>query len=544
MGLVRIDRVALLLLFFAVLSGCGGGGSNSNATPVGNNTGNATTSWQPGVYTSAANFKAQCESPRTGIDPFSNAPYPDEQGTAFDEKMWLRSWTNNTYLWYDEVDDNDPENFTVASYFDQLKTNALTPTGALKDNFHFSQSTDEYNTLAQTGVSSSYGVSWEFVSTTPPRRLVVRYTEPNSPAALANVPRGASLQRVDGIDFVNNNTQAGVDALNAALFPSESGQSANFEFVLLDGSPLEVTLTAQDIEVSPVQNVRVLDSQAGRTGYFQFNTFIRTAQEDLISSFAQFVDANVTELVIDLRYNGGGLLALASQLSYMVAGPNQTDGLVFERSMFNDKHPTVNPVTGNTIQATPFYSNVIDYNANTLTNTLLPSVSLTRVYVITTGATCSASEAVINALRGIDVEVVQIGSPTCGKPYGFYPTDNCGTTYFTIQFQGVNEKGFGDFADGFIPTSQPSFDFELPGCAVEDDFTAALGNPEEGMLATALHYAATGSCPAETVTATVAAPPSTQTNEVLLSIKQPNQLKQTLFLHNKIHTPALQELQP
>jgi hypothetical protein len=59
-------------------------------------------------------------------------------------------------------------------------------------------------------------------------------------------------------------------------------------------------------------------------------------------------------------------------------------------------------------------------------------------------------------LRGIDVEVVQIGSPTCGKPYGFYPTDNCGTTYFTIQFQGVNNKGFGDFADGFIPTSTPT----------------------------------------------------------------------------------------
>ncbi len=160
--------------------------------------------------------------------------------------------------------------------------------------------------------------------------------------------------------------------------------------------------------------------------------------------------------------------------------------------------------------------------------------------MITTDSTCSASEAVINALRGIDVEVVQIGSATCGKPYGFYPTDNCGTTYFTIQFQGVNAKGFGDYADGFIPSSSPNFDFELPGCTVSDDFSAALGDPEEAMLSTALAHSATGSCPAVTVSSTSQLQNNSLGRDDGLSIKRPNELKSSIFLHNKISTPIRQ----
>ena len=388
--------------------------------------------------------------------------------------------------------------------------------------------------------TSSYGFSWEFVSSTPPRQLVVRYTEPGSPAALAVIPRGASLLRVNGIDFVNDNTQAGVDALNDALFPAESGQSSTFDFELADGSVLTETLTSEDIVVSPVQNTKVLDTESGKVGYFQFNTFNRTAQDDLIASFETFIDENITELVIDLRYNGGGLLALASQLSYMIAGPNQTNGMIFETLQFNDKHPDYDPISGNEIQPTPFYQYEIDYNAGVFINTLLPSVSLSKIYVITTDSTCSASEAVINALRGIDVEVVQIGSATCGKPYGFYPTDNCGTTYFTIQFQGVNAKGFGDYADGFIPSSSPNFDFELPGCTVSDDFSAALGDPEEAMLSTALAHSATGSCPAVTVSSTSQLQNNSLGRDDGLSIKRPNELKSSIFLHNKISTPIRQ----
>jgi hypothetical protein len=121
-------------------------------------------------------------------------------------------------------------------------------------------------------------------------------------------------------------------------------------------------------------------------------------------------------------------------------------------------------------------------------------LNLTRVYVLTSSGTCSASESIINGLRGVDVQVIQIGAPTCGKPYGFFAPDNCGTTYFSIQFKGVNNKGFGDYADGFAPTANPTLPTQLPGCAVDDDFTHQLGDVGENRLEAALGYRATGQC--------------------------------------------------
>ncbi len=103
----------------------------------------------------------------------------------------------------------------------------------------------------------------------------------------------------------------------------------------------------------------------------------------------------------------------------------------------------------------------------------------------------------MNGLRGVGVNVIQIGSTTCGKPYGFYPTDNCGTTYFTIQFRGINALNFGDYTDGFSPANTvANIGTAVPGCSVGDDFTAQLGDSSEGRLAAALSYRITQSCPA------------------------------------------------
>ena len=120
--------------------------------------------------------------------------------------------------------------------------------------------------------------------------------------------------------------------------------------------------------------------------------------------------------------------------------------------------------------------------------------------MLTGGGTASASEAFINGLRGIDVEVVIVGQTTRGKPYGFYGIDNCGTTYFTIQFRGENAKGFGDYADGFIPSdTDDMFGANVRGCVVADDFSHALGDPLEARLAAAIGYIKDGSCPTAAV---------------------------------------------
>jgi hypothetical protein len=220
---------------------------------------------------------------------------------------------------------------------------------------------------------------------------------------------------------------------------------------------------------------------------------------------------------------------MASQVAFMVAGSAQTNNQTFETLQFNDKYTNRDPVTGNTLQPTPFYTREIDWTTSQFTDKNLPSVELTRVFVLATDNTCSASEAVINGLRGIDVEVVLIGDTTCGKPFGFYATDNCSTTYFTIQFQGVNAKGFGEYSEGFSPVSSPIFDDQLPGCQITDDFSQALGEEEEALLSAAIGYAETGICPIINKLAIKAV----KKQNTGIAIKTPN----TFLDSNKIITP-------
>src|SRR4029453_19331412 len=156
--------------------------------------------------------------------------------------------------------------------------------------------------------------------------------------------------------------------------------------------------------------------------------------------------------------------------------------------VFNNKHPTTDPVTGQAITPVPFHS-----AAN---GTALPQLNLPRVFVLTGSGTCSASESIINSLQGVDVEVIQVGSTTCGKPYGFYPQDNCGTTSFSIEFRGENNKGFGEYPDGFFPANTVSnVGAVVTGCSVGDDYAHALGDPLEGRFAAALAYRQTMLCP-------------------------------------------------
>jgi hypothetical protein len=324
---------------------------------------------------------------------------------------------------------------------------------------------------------------------------VVAYTDPGTPAASAGLTRGVSVLSVDGVDLVNDNTSAGVATLNAGLFPSSTGSTHAFVVRELNGVQHALTMTSASVTSTPVQNVKVLSTATGTVGYMLFNDHIATAELQLINAINTLRTANVSDLVLDIRYNGGGYLAIASELAYMIAGAGLTNGKVFERLAFSDQYATsVNPVSGGTNSPTPFYSTAVGLSATA--NTALPALNLARVYVITGGGTCSASESIINGLRGVGLQVIQIGSTTCGKPYGFYPQDNCGTTYFSIEFQGVNDQNFGDYPDGFSPANTVSNAGVLvSGCSVADDFTHTLGDTAEGRLSAALYYRANASCP-------------------------------------------------
>ena len=504
-----LKTCALALAAFPILVACGGGGGGSSTPPVSVSPPPPPppppppTGWQAGVFEAASSYKDQCQNPRSGSDIEGN-PFPDVAGTTEIENFWLRSWTNETYLWNDEVTDLDPGQYSDrVQYFNLLRTTEVTPSGEDKDDFHFSESTEDFLERRNAAPSAAYGFSLVAFSTSVPRDYRIRYTDPDTPASevvsgVTQFNRGTRILEVDGVDLVNGGaTQAEIDTLNAGLFPATAEETHTF-LVQDEGDPntRTVTIVSADLSTVPVNRTRIINTATGDVGYIMFNTFSSFSSEEAIATaISDMSTAGVSDLVLDLRYNGGGLLAVASQLSYMIAGTANTTGHIFEILRFNDDAGIANPVVGGTNDPVPFYTTGLGFSLSN--GTPLETLNLNRVFILSTAGTCSASEAVINGLRGIDVEVILIGDTTCGKPYGFYPQDNCGETYYTIQFQGVNDKGFGDYADGFVPlNSSFNFGVKLPGCQVSDDYTTELGDESEALLATALAYRSTGTCPA------------------------------------------------
>ena len=157
----------------------------------------------PNIFADAADYAASCAAPRSGADSFTGRPFEDRQGSARDEKLWLRSWSNDLYLWYDEIEYVDPVGYSVLDYFDRLRTFARTPSGAPKDQFHFTYDTATWRQLSQSGVSAGYGAEWVLLARSPPREIAVAFTEPDSPAALAELARGTRLIAIDGVDVEN-----------------------------------------------------------------------------------------------------------------------------------------------------------------------------------------------------------------------------------------------------------------------------------------------------------------------------------------------------
>jgi carboxyl-terminal processing protease len=464
---------ALLLMALLALSACGGGGSDSAP---------------PNISTSAQ-LAQQCA-------PSNDFATGARTGSLAIERRWVRSYVDDAYLWYDEVPNvnaadplynNDYAPYSLNEYFRALRV-------AAKDRFSFTYPTASWQQLAGAGIQAGYGIEWITGSATPPRDIRIAYVQPGSPGAAAGLRRGDRLVTADGASADASATEPAVGTRLRAMYPDAAGESHSFTFSR-DGANIPSTpLTAANVTMTPVPLASVITGADGaQVGYLLFHDHVAPAEAQLIDAITQLRAANVTELVLDIRYNGGGYLYIASALAYMIAGPTHTAGRVFERYSYNNKRVADNNAESSRLG---FINTacILDANFNCTSRNPLPTLGLSRVHVITRAGTCSASEAIINGLRGVDVDVRQIGSSTCGKPYGFRAKDNCGISYFPIEFKGVNDKGFGDYASGFTPAGSGATG--VPGCVVADDFSKALGDPTEGMLAAALAYRINGSCPA------------------------------------------------
>lgn len=423
-----------------------------------------------------------------------------QDGTRSDEKQWLASYMDQQYLWYQEIPDVDPGGASfntgshlqlMSAYFQALKSQAKTG-DRLKDHHSFLEATADYTQRTQAGVEVGYGVEWATLAADPPRDIRIAYVQPGSNGAQVGLLRGDRLLsvEVEGREFsVDDPSAAAVALLRQVTRPTVSGQAAALQVRRADGTARQVTVTASPTVAQPVLVSKVLGGATTPTGYLMLVNFDAPAEAPLVDAFRQFSSEGVRDLVLDLRYNGGGYLYLASELAFMIAGEARTRSQVFTRLAYNDKRSSDNfDIPFERVTSGESGSNVAGGQA-------LPTLNLSRVTVLATDETCSASEALVNGLRGVGVTVNLVGSTTCGKPYGFTAKDNCGLTYLPVEFQSVNARGEGDYAGG-MPVQ----------CEANDDLSQPLGETTEGMLAAALSFRATASCPAKKSAVAVTGP--------------------------------------
>ncbi|MGQ0736310.1 MAG: S41 family peptidase [Acidobacteriota bacterium] len=371
--------------------------------------------------------------------------------TVTSQNLFVRDVLDEYYLWYREIPRLNPANYASPEAF--LEAARYRPL----DNT-FSYITTRAATEAFYSASQFVGLGFSTQTVGSEMRLL--HVFPDSPASESGLSRGDRILEINGrtlADLIAN------DDLGGAFGASEPGVVVALAWRAKNGDVRRATLVKRVVTIPTVSLTSTFDVDGRRVGYLFFRNFVEPSYEALNDAFAALREAGVTDLVVDLRYNGGGLVDVAVHLGSLVGGV-LTNGRVFATFEHNDKNSRRNETLrfGQEAQA----------------------LTLSRLFVITTRASASASELVINSLRP-HVPVVVIGTPTFGKPVGQYGFTFCDKVLAPVAFKLVNADGFGDFFDGISPD-----------CVAADDADFDLGTAQEPSLAEALHYIRTGRCSA------------------------------------------------
>jgi carboxyl-terminal processing protease len=377
-----------------------------------------------------------------------------------DEKVWLRDYMNDWYFWYAYSPSPDPSGYaSVDAYFQALLYQGTNPNFPEADTWSHMVSEVDFNRTYGEGRTLGYGVfvTGLEVAGQPDQPLYIRYLDPDSPGAIAG------LQRGDQILSVNGRPASDMIAANdySALVPNAVGNAVSM-VVRNDDGDRTVTLNATVYDLQPVQNSQVITTPDGRKmGYVMVKDMIDQAVNPIDVAFGQFKAQGVQDVMLDLRYNGGGLVSVAEKIASFPNGP-ETSGQVFASLLYNDKRASGN-------------------NESFRFHNYANATGLSRVYVLTGPRTCSSSEAVINGLRPF-VEVVTVGDTTCGKPVGTLPTpDGCGAVVNAINFETVNASNEGRYFDGFDASCPVAEDFGQPIGGLNDPLRIAAEDHADGL---------------------------------------------------------------
>lgn len=367
------------------------------------------------------------------------------------------AYAREVYLWYDKI----PASFNARNYsnpnaiMEAIRAYSTEPgfSGPV-DRWSFAVDQAVWDDVSG-GVAKDFGLNAFFYTSSD---LRVRLVEPNSPAGIAGIKRGWRFTKMNGI---TNITTANAKALEDALYKSDN---TSFTFLKPDGSSVDINLTTAAYNSKPLYLDSVYTVGAKKVGYMVYNSFLGDSAQT-VDGYARIINrftaASVDDVVIDLRYNGGGYVYFQQVLANYLA-PNSANGGV--------------------MMATKYNANFSRYNSS-VNFSKKGTLNLSRIFFIVSNSTASASELLINNLKPYLTNVHIIGpSKTYGKPVGYFPIE-VGTDYiFPVSSRTVNKNNEGNYFDGFALSNQ-----------VPDGLNKELGDVEESCLASALKYIGTGS---------------------------------------------------
>ncbi len=434
-------RSVAALMMGAMLAGCGGGDGGGGSTTTGGSGGGGT-----------ATASAGC--------------------TLRARQDWVTAQMREWYLFPDTLPASpNPAGYSTVD--DYLNSLTATARAQGKDRY-FTYLTSIKEENAYYGSGSSAGFGWRLGLDSSGRLFVTEAFE-GAPALAAGIDRGAEILAIGTgsgtLQTVASLYNAGGSALSDALGPSTAGTSRTFQIRDASGTRT-VAVSKTDFTLTPVSSrygAQIITDAGQRYGYVNLRTFIDTADPALRAAFQQFRTAGVTNIIVDLRYNGGGLISIAELMSNLLGGNRQTSEVMAYTSFRSEKSAQ---------------------NSTTYFNPQPQSVAPTRVAFIGAGGTASASEYVINAfIPYLHANAALIGSNTYGKPVGQIALDQaaCDDRLRVIAFALQNAARQGAYYTGLAGTVEAS-------CRAADDLSYPMGDAREASTRAALDFLQGKSC--------------------------------------------------
>lgn len=437
-----------------------------------------------------------------------NLTGPSKVGTTLQliqDSVYL--YADEDYIWFDQLPTYaafQPRSFTnpddktaLQNELNALSQYAINPATHQPYEYYsnspgeakYSFIDDGTETNALNGIKGDFGFDANYNLVND---LRIEYVYPGSPAGLAGLTRGCQITSINGstsisYDGVSNGvtygtgTGANLNFVSNAIY--NSGTIA-MTVTTLSGATKTVNFTTASYNVNPVLKDTVFTAaNSHKVGYIVFNSFVSTtvANPLLDAAFANFTTQGITDLVVDLRYNGGGYVSTAEHLDNLIVPPAKSGTLMYN-TFYNS-----NLVSGkDPLLVSQYGVNDFSVAGNAKNFGKQGTLNVPRVFFIITGQTASASELTINNLRP-EMDVEFVGSKSYGKPVGFFGIDINKYIMYTPEFSVQNSASQGGYYDGFTPGATG-----YPGVDDIDDLTKNFGDPAETLLADILKYVNTG----------------------------------------------------